>query len=198
MRIDWRSPTALACLVDAHLSRYPLMQPEDVYKLLYQGILGPEHLISSPEEFAARLQEEYDVVFPEDVEPLWEAVRPDGALGRVNLRPFKAKLGSPAALARACLETARQVWGAPQDLREAWATFVSLCQPGRWIVFSLPQVLELAVGLEERDYPAVHHSQRYAEAYRPSYRLVGREWICPCRRDGNAQHHKREPCSKTD
>ena len=179
MRIEWRSPTALACLLDAHLSRYPLMQPEDVYKLLYQGILGPEHLISSPKEFAARLQEEYDVVFPGHAEPLWEAVCPDGALGRVNLRPFKAKSGSPVALARACLETARQVWGAPQDLREAWATFVSLCRSGRWVAFSLPQVLDRASGLEEQGYPAVHHSQRYAQAYRPAYRLVGREWICP-------------------
>lgn len=178
MRIDWLSPPALACLLDSHLSRYPLMQPEDVYKLLYQGILGPEHLISSPEEFAARLQEEYDAVFLEDAEPLWEAVRPDGALGRVNLRPFKAKSGSPAVLAHACLETARQIWGTPQDLREAWATFVALCRSGRWTAFLLPQVLEVVTGLEERDYPAVHHSQRYAEAYQPAYRLVGREWIC--------------------
>ncbi len=179
MRIDWRSPTTLACLLDAHLSRYPLMQPEDVYKLLYQGALGPEHLTSSSKEFATRLREEYDAVLPGDDEPLWEAVRPDGSLGRVNLRPFKAKSGSPAALAAACFETTRQVWGAPQDLREAWVTFVSLCRSGRWAVFSLPQVLDLAAGLEEQGYPAVHHSQRYAEAYRPAYRLVGRERICP-------------------
>jgi len=177
MRIDWRSPTALACLLDAHLSRYRLMQPGDVYKLLYQGILGSEHLIASPEEFAARLQQEYDAVSAKDVEPLWEAVRRDGALGRLNLRPFKAQSGSLEMLTRACLETAEQVWGAPQDLRDAWITFVALCRSGHWTVFSLPQVLGLAARLEEQDYPPVHHSPRFTEAYRPAYRLVAREWI---------------------
>jgi len=64
MRIDWRSPTALARLLDAHLSRYPLMQPEDVYKLLSQGILGPEHLISSPGDESFTLRRLYVEVPP--------------------------------------------------------------------------------------------------------------------------------------
>jgi len=108
---------------------------------------------------------------------VWEGVRPDGALGRLNLRPFKARSGSPAALSHACLVTARRAWGTPEHLREAWATFVSLCRARRWKTFSLPQVLALTAKVEEQGYPALHHSREYAKAYRPAYRLVGREWI---------------------
>ena len=52
------APTANARLIDEHLTRRPLMAPADVYKLLYQGVLGPEHLVTSPGDFAARLEEQ--------------------------------------------------------------------------------------------------------------------------------------------
>ena len=50
--------------LDTHLARYPLMALQDMYKLLYQGILGPEHLIAEPEAFTARLLAELDAVTP--------------------------------------------------------------------------------------------------------------------------------------
>ncbi len=41
----------LLWLLKQHLDWYPQMELRDVYKLLYQGVMGAEHLISSPEEF---------------------------------------------------------------------------------------------------------------------------------------------------
>src|SRR5512136_2283430 len=114
----WDSP-AVARLIDDHLARYPAMEPADVYKLLYQGVLGPEHLIASPKAFAARLRVEYDIQPSDDAEPLWEPVRPDGARGRVNLRPFKAAGGDVERLIAACLEIAERAWGTPAELRTA-------------------------------------------------------------------------------
>jgi hypothetical protein len=173
----WCSQTALVQLIDGHLQRYPAMKPRDVYKLLYQGIMGLEHLVVSPEEFAARLRTEYRTASPSDVEPLWETVRPDGALGRLNLRPFRMQQGDLESLVVACLRTAQRVWGAPEDLHGAWRTLVALCQSGQWEAFPLPEVLAFSARLEEQAYPAVHHSARYREAYRPAYRLVGREFL---------------------
>ena len=153
------------------------MEPRDVYKLLYQGILGLEHLVASPEDFAARLRAEYEDVSADNTKPLWEAVRPDGTLGRLNLRPFKAREGDVELLTAACLRTAGQVWGMPDELRAAWATFVELCRAGQWPAFSLPEVLAFSVWLEDGAYPAAHHSPRYREAYRPAYRLVALEFL---------------------
>jgi len=81
-------------LIDEHIARHPAMEPSDVYKLLYQGVLGPEHLIASAEDFATRLRAEYRAVSPDRAESLWEAVRPDGALVRLNLRPFRGRRGT--------------------------------------------------------------------------------------------------------
>jgi hypothetical protein len=148
------------------------MAPADVYKLLYQGVLGPEHLIASPDDFAARLRVEYEAVEPDDSEPLWERVRPDGTLRRVNLRPFKAREGDVESLTVACLRTAERRWGTPAELRAAWVGFVELCRAGRWPAFDPAEVLDLSVRLEEQGYPAIHHSARYREVYRPAYRLV--------------------------
>jgi hypothetical protein len=164
--------SSLTDLIDQYLTRYPAMTPADVYKLLYQGTLGPAHLIASPEDFAARLRAEYETVSPRGAGLLWEPVRPDGVLGRLNLRPFKARGGDVEALVVACLQTAERDWGTPEQLRTAWAGFVALCRTGRWEAFDLEEVLTLTIRLEEQSYPAVHHSARYREAYRPAYRLV--------------------------
>ncbi|HEY66027.1 MAG TPA: hypothetical protein G4O02_15805 [Caldilineae bacterium] len=159
-------------MVDEHIVQHPVVEPCDVYKLLYQGVLGPEHLIASPEDFAARLRAEYQAVSPDEAEPLWEAVRPDGALVRLNLRPFKARGGDVEWLITACLRTAERAWGTKEELRDVWAAFVELCRAGQWEVFPLPEVLALSVWLEEHGYPPVHHSARYKEANKPAYCLV--------------------------
>ncbi len=173
----WDS-TELTRLIADHLARHPALQLRDVYKLLYQGILGPEHLVSSPERFAAFLEKEYGPLEPplkaQETEPLWEPVRPDGRLGRINLRPFKARGGDLAGLVRACLATARERWGTPEELRSTWALFVQQCREGRWGHFPDAEVEEFTAWLEEEKYPVVHHSGEYREAERPAYRLSSR------------------------
>lgn len=178
MQSMWAAPGAVGHLVDEHLARYPLMQPSDAYKLLYQGVRGPEHLVTSPEAFAARLRAEYRAVVPAAGEGLWEVVRPDGALGRLNLRPFSACAGDLDALIDACLETADRSWGTLAELQAAWMAFVGDWRRGRWAaVFAQDDVLVLSRRLEEEGYPPVHHSLAYREAYRPAYRLVRREHL---------------------
>lgn len=159
-------------LLDMHAARYRLMAGQDAYKLLYQGILGPEHLVSDPEAFQARLLADAlrAAVPPMADEPLYEPMRPDRRLLRVNLRPFKAAGGDIRALLDACLTAAAARWGTPEELRAAWAAVARACQAGRWP--HMGDVAAFSAWLEAHDYPAVHHSPRYREAYRPAYRLV--------------------------
>lgn len=163
-----------ATLIDEHLARYPAMASTDAYKLIYQGVQGPEHLIDSPEDFAARLRSEYEDISPDEAEPLWEPVRPDDVLGRLNLRPFKARGGDVEQLITACLQTAERPggWGTLAELRAVWADFVALCRAGRWTAFAPAEVLAFSAQLEEQNFPPIHHSASYREAYQPAYRLV--------------------------
>ena len=169
----WRDSTQLSGLIRQHLSRRPRMQPRDVYKLLYQGVLGPEHIISSPQTFASYLLTELNGLADQpDTEPLTEPVRPDGALLRLNLRAFKSQEGNFDALLSACLETAQRKWGSLADLHAAWQVACELCQQGQLPGMSYQVWLSFSAWLREQGFPAVHHSQEYRELYHPAYRLV--------------------------
>ena len=162
----------LAELVGVHRARRPAMQLQDVYKLLYQGVRGPEHLVTTPVEFVARLRAEWTAVLADDTEPLLEHIRPDKGLARVNLRPCKARGGGVDTLAAACLEAARYTWGTRDDLRQVWLAFVEICRGDPATAYPLDEVAAFSRWLEEQDYPSVHHSERYRELYRPAYRLI--------------------------
>ncbi len=159
-------------LLDRHAARYPLMTWQDAYKLVYQGVLGPGHLVSDPEAFKARLLAEILHAAPPPAadEPFYEPIRPDGRLLRVHLRPYRARGGDPDRLLAACLATAAAPWGAPGALRTAWAAVAGAGRAGRWP--GLGEMTAFSAWVEAHDYPAVHHSSQYREAYRPAYRLV--------------------------
>ncbi len=161
-------------LIAGHLARYRAVALGDVYKLLYQGVLGPEHLIASAASFADRLRAEYAALPAAEDGPLWEEIRPDGKLGRLHLRPFKARGGDLAALVAACLWTAERAWGTWEELREVWALFAAQCRAGRWKEFPWPKVQAFSAWLQAQGYPAVHHSAAYCRANRPAYRLLAR------------------------
>lgn len=163
-------------LIQEHIAQRPQMQARDIYKLLYQGLLGPEHMIVSPTAFAERLRAELESLSPEQGDPLYEAIRPGQTLLRINLKPFKNAGLDFGALLDACLRTAEITWGEPSDLRHLWESFVSSYHQRS---FAAPKPAELdnfTAILTGHEYPAVHHSQIYRQAYGPAYRLVAADF----------------------
>lgn len=160
-------------MIARHLRMRSHMQVRDVYKLLYQGVMGSEHLVISPREFEDRLSVEFAEIEPGESDPLFESIHPAGLLQRVNLRPYKARDGDLPRLVEACLETARHQWGTLDELQAAWSVFVRLCQQGQWPSLFLPDVMAFTRWLEKSGFPSVHHSESYRNAYRPAYRLIG-------------------------
>ena len=151
------------------------MEPRDIYKLLYQGVRGPEHLIASPKSFADRLAEEWNALDVVEGDPLWESIRPDGSLRRLNLRPYKTQGGRLDELVIACLETGKRIWGTQADLQRAWENFAAACRDGLWSSLDLLEVESFTRWLATNGYPSVHHSEQYRSLYRPAYRLVSAE-----------------------
>jgi len=170
----WHDHEGLFRLIDQHLRWYPCMEPRDVYKLLYQGVLGPEHNIENETAFRERLLAEFASLEARQGEPLYEPVRPDGSLLRINLRPFKLQNGDLESLIAACLAAGRQKWGELEELKLAWGAFCGLCQEGRWPEFALADISVLSAWLEAQGHRAVHHSPAYRSCYQPSYRLVAK------------------------
>jgi len=171
----WDKIDGIMMLVQEHLARRPAMALRDVYKLLYQGVRGPEHMIASPESFTERLQIEWASLDLADDDPLWESVRPNGELLRLNLRPFKAAGGDLDVLTSACLETSRRAWGTQAELQLAWNHWNTVNKQNLWPGAALEDAATFTSWLQANGFPAVHHSEEYRNLYRPAYRLVAAE-----------------------
>lgn len=162
----------LIVLTSQHLSRRPAMQARDLYKLLYQSVRGPEHIISSAQAFRDRLQEEWEGLDTPHSDPLYESIRPDGRLVRLNLRPYKAAGGHLPSLIAACLETGELTWGTQADLVSTWGAFLAACEKDQQTGLARQDLQALTLWLTDKGYPALHHSDTYRQLYRPAYRLV--------------------------
>lgn len=51
-------------IVALHRQRYPLMEPADYGKLLYQSEFGPEHMVDSPERVLEQITREWENRYP--------------------------------------------------------------------------------------------------------------------------------------
>jgi len=170
-------PAGWLSLVHQHLAWYPLMELPDVYKLLYQGVLGSEHLVTSGQEFASHLQVEYDQQLPDPTQRLLEVIHPDGALYRLNLRPCKARQLQIGRLLPALLKTPELVRGSKAELLTAWEYFIECCAQGLLRIYEAAPLQSLSHWLIQQDYPVVHHSLIYIREYRPSYRLIAAAFL---------------------
>jgi hypothetical protein len=167
-------------VLELHLSRYPEMQLEDLYKLLHQAALGSEHAVSDRDAARRWLQREIEALTDAGTasrdEPLMESLSPDGRLVRVNLRPFLRTGGDPEALLAAVVETAEQYQGDPAILDRYCQRAVTLAREED-LPFT-PAALEARFAeLQGQGYPAGHHSKTYKETYRPAYRVVLRDLL---------------------
>lgn len=129
-------------------------------------------MMPAAEIFKQRLAEEWQSLTPSEADPLYEAIRPDGSLLRLNLRPYKAAGGSLDELASACLETGQRAWGTQADLLQTWGEFLALCQAGCWSNLAPADCSSFTTWLQEQGFPPIHHSKRYRSLYQPAYRLV--------------------------
>lgn len=162
----------MIALLQEHLARRPGMEPRDIYKLLYQGVRGPEHSLASSAAFAERLAAEWEALDLAGGDPLCESIRSDGSLLRLNLRPFKAQGGNLNRLVAACLEAGGGFWGTQAELQQAWYSFSAACQEHSWPGLAVNDIKCFTSWLEANAFPAVHHSEQYRSLYRPAYRLV--------------------------
>lgn len=164
-------------LLCQHLAWYPQMQLEDTYKLIYQAVLGSEHLVSSVEEFSRYLQLEYQSLQPDPHQQLFEPLRPDGSLFRLNLRPYKSRQLGFSRLIHPLLGTPKLLSGSQAELIATWQAFSQLCQQGYLAVFDVGAVGQFTQLLEQQSFPAMHHSTTYRRLYQPAYQLIAASLI---------------------
>ncbi len=155
---------ALRLALTEQRERYPLMTEEDTVKLVFQGLLGVGHLISSEEDARERLHDEMSALEPDADEPLTERLSP--AWFRLNLRAAKAKGITEAEIARLLFCSAKYA-SLPFTRRDVYDLCLAL--DGSDKMRAAAEKL-----LDETWLPS--HSEQYRNAYRPAYRVLYADW----------------------
>ena len=167
-------------IIPFHLSRYPLMEPTDVVKLLYQNEFGGGHLISDPARSLAYLRQEWESLpgeksNQEDM-PLLEDI--GGGLCRLHLAPAKAGgLYTPEQINDWFVRSAAAHRGSQDRFLATldWLEEKAEIFPFR---FSKEALQNYLAAYREAGCPMVSHSETYRRAYRPAYRVVLQRHPC--------------------
>jgi hypothetical protein len=157
-------------LLQLHLARRRDVQIQDVYKLLYQGVFGAEHILHNVDRARVFLEEEWERTAPNEAEVLTESVSLVGDIIRVNISRCRAE-GIHCADLWLVFQSSNEVIGNTGDLRNIWQEFSELSRL-ELLPFDHEAVLNFGRQVEQEGFPARHHSEAYRQANRPAYRVV--------------------------
>jgi hypothetical protein len=160
-----------ALVLATHFQTYPALTLQDVYKLIYQRVFGPEHSLANVAVARERLYLEV-LQLPQTSSsiPLLDPLSP--VLCRVNLQPFMQRSGSVALLWKVFRRTAGDFQpGTVEDLQRTWRWFVATSWARRYAPALLEQFWQR---MATANFSPVHHSRAYAVTHAPHYRVVCR------------------------
>lgn len=153
-----------------HFTRYPLMQPADAVKLLYQSEFGGGHMIADPDALLQRLIDEYTRVTHDFTLPLTEAI--GGGMLRVNLHAVDPGKTPLSGIQDAFVRSAAAKKGSYEDFTRKIDLLISMASHGDISVRFDDLLAYLDGYLRIPGCPAVSHSEVYKKAYDPAYRIV--------------------------
>lgn len=153
----------------AHARNYPLMEPADAVKLLYQSEFGGGHLIQDKTACLDYLFREYDTVCQRQDAPLFEDI--GNNMVRVNLDALDAHGIRIPELGDAFIRSAALCTGTMVSFREKLHLLTELTETGQ-MPFSPDALKNYLREYETIGFPPVSHSDTYRRAYHPAYRVV--------------------------
>ena len=157
----------LETVLKNHASRYPLMQPTDAVKLIYQNEFGGGHLIRDEEACLNYLLREYEAVTPDPGMPLYESI--GNGIVRVNLAAVKPE--DLEQLGRDFISSAARHKGTIDRFLSKLEVLRALTAESIF-AFDLSTLNAYLSEYEAAGYPAVSHSRQYRQAYKPAYRVI--------------------------
>ena len=157
----------LKAILITHAKRYPLMQPTDAVKLIYQNEFGGGHLIRDEEACLNYLRQEYASAAKDPTATLYEDI--GNGIVRVNLAAVKAE--DLERLGRAFIDSAAKHKGTMDRFLNKLEVLRKLANEGVFN-FDTNALNAYLSEYEAAGYPAVSHSPEYRKAYKPAYRII--------------------------
>ena len=166
-------PSALIDFALPVWKQQPAVQMEDAYKWIYQAARGGEHAAPDREMAGDWLDKEWKTLTePRENEPLWQPLCKDGSIGRLNLRPYKSRGGDPDDLVDAFVAGANGFKGTEIDFLATWNELGKSLKNRSAGGLDHKKWKALDAEMKKQGYPAVHHSEKYSDAFRPAYRIL--------------------------
>jgi hypothetical protein len=164
------------CILMDHSHRYPEWAIEDLYKLVYQAAKGCEHAVRNAENAQDWLKTEMNNLTPGFAEPLVDIISPDDQIARIHLRPFLAGGQDSQVLLEAFMQTARAFKGSTEILI-LFGQYIAQLASNETFSFTEDEIVNFFRSMEERGYPAIHHSSAFNAEYSPAYRVVAIKYL---------------------
>ena len=158
--------------ISVHCKDYPGFRIADAYKLIYQGCMGPEHAITSPDAVKQWLDKEWEEIEASTQDGLYADVTVHTPIYRINLRAAKAFGITKDQILKEFIDLAQTFPKRPDLLRQIWAELTTQIKAGKELVNDPQDLAEFNRTIEDNNFPAVHHSPEYRVINKPSYRLV--------------------------
>ena len=162
----------LRAILSAHAKRYPLMQPTDAVKLIYQNEFGGGHLIRDEEACLNYLRREYATLEKDPTAALYEDI--GNGIVRVNLAAVKPE--DLEQLGRDFIRSAAKHKGTLDSFLNKLEVLRILTAEGVF-AFVLDALNTYLSEYKAAGYPAVSHSEQYRQAYKSAYRIIRNAYL---------------------
>ncbi len=150
---------------------YPKMEVQDVYKLVFQAAFGPQHAAMDSAMVLDWLNEEWQTADSTNPAPEIEPITPDTTLVRINIGAYKKNGGDKQSLGMKFLYTAKQFKGSKKKFLQYWNDVERLAKKDL-IPFTKQELADYLKQMKKKGLPAVHHSEKYMQLYKPAYRVI--------------------------
>ena len=157
-------------LIDIHMRMHSCVMLPDLYKLLYQSVFGPSHLLYDPDHAKLYLKKEWAALPKTQNEFLIEPVSIDKTIVRVNLYPAKLAGIDVDKLWTALYRSANAIKGSLEQFEAVIDATLQLCKSRK--LFHHSSVRQYFRQARRENYPPRHHSEAYRRMNKPAYRVV--------------------------
>ena len=164
----------LKAILITHAKRYPLMQPTDAVKLIYQNEFGGGHLIRDEEACLNYLRREYADLKKDPTALPFEDI--GNGIVRVNLAAVKPE--ELEQLGKIFMDSAAKHKGTLDSFLNKLEVLQTLTAEGVF-AFDMDALKAYLSEYKAAGYPAVSHSSGYRKQYAPAYRVVLRKCCVP-------------------
>ena len=157
----------LRAILIAPAKRYPLMQPTDAVKLIYQNEFGGGHLIRDEQACLNYLRREYAALEKAPTPLLYEDI--GNGIVRVNLAAVKPE--DLEQLGKNFIDSAAKHKGTMDSFLNKLEVLRKLTAEGVF-AFDTNALTSYLFEYKADGYPAVSHDEIYRTTYKPAYRIV--------------------------